>query len=171
MLHVRESTTRYYCGDDKSCLDDSAWYSANSGAETHPVGQKQPNAWGLYDMTGNLWEYCEDYYDDGYYEESPDTDPQGPDEGFFIVMRGWRLARRCSTLPCIYSRKRFCGYGQLDCRIPVGSGLAPQGRLLKRRTGGNWVMSNTRWGMIMRRSELFWFTALVVVMLRKPRVS
>jgi len=82
------TTTRYYCGDDESCLDDSAWYSANSGVETHQVGRKQPNAWGLYDMTGNLWEYCEDFYDDGYYEESPETDPQGPDSGFSIVMRG-----------------------------------------------------------------------------------
>jgi formylglycine-generating enzyme required for sulfatase activity len=82
------TTTKYYCGDDASCLDDSAWYDANAEAKTQPVGQKQPNAWGLYDMTGNIWEYCQDFYDDEYYEDSPDTDPPGPDSGFYRVMRG-----------------------------------------------------------------------------------
>jgi formylglycine-generating enzyme required for sulfatase activity len=82
------TTTKYSCGDAASCLDDIAWYNANSEAKTQPVGQKQPNAWGLYDMTGNLWEYCQDFYDDDYYEESPDTDPPGPDSGFYRVIRG-----------------------------------------------------------------------------------
>jgi len=60
-------------------LDQVAWYAANSDDETHPVGQKRPNAWGLYDVQGNVREWVADLYSPGYYEVSPVEDPAGPD--------------------------------------------------------------------------------------------
>ena len=58
------TTSEYYFGDDASQLGEYAWFEGNSGHTTHPVGQKKPNAWGLYDLDGNVWEWTEDWYDE-----------------------------------------------------------------------------------------------------------
>ncbi len=55
-----------------------AWFDKNAGGQTHPVGQKRPNAWGLYDMHGNVWQWCQDWYEKEYYAKSPADDPAGP---------------------------------------------------------------------------------------------
>lgn len=95
-------------GDYAGSLEAMAWDGNNSGQQTHPVGTKQPNGFGLYDMHGNVWEWCQDFYDENYYAESPGTDPQGPGTGHNRVLRGgsWfvdgsllRSAYRVSNAP------------------------------------------------------------------------
>lgn len=76
---------KYAGGDD---LDRIAWYSSNSGSKTRPVGTKAPNGLGLYDMSGNVWEWCQDWYGENYYGESPKNNPPGPSNGQYRVLRG-----------------------------------------------------------------------------------
>ena len=83
----RAGTSGAFCwGDNGSDLDGYAWYSSNSGNETHAVGQKRPNAWGLHDMHGNVWEWCNDLY--GGYPTCAVTDPVGSSSGSSRVLRG-----------------------------------------------------------------------------------
>jgi len=84
--------------NSESELGDYAWYDPNSGGETHPVGQKQPNDLGIYEMSGNVWEWCWDWYDS--YSSSSQTDPTGPASGSLRVRRGGgydRSALYCRT--------------------------------------------------------------------------
>ncbi len=76
--------------NSKSELGDYAWYYVNSGSVTRPVGTKQPNDLGLYDMSGNVWEWCWDWYDSEYYSDSPSENPKGPKSGSTIVTRALR---------------------------------------------------------------------------------
>ena len=88
------TTTRFHWGDDPgdAQIRDYAWYRSNSASETHPAGEKKPNAWGLCDMSGNVWERCHDWYGEDYYGKSPGVAPEGPSSGSYHVLRGgsWR---------------------------------------------------------------------------------
>ena len=85
-------------GSRCSNLDEVAWYDKNSGGVLHSVGCKKPNKWGLYDMHGYVWEWCQDWYDD--YVNEAETDPQGPSSGLGRIIRGgswYRFAERCRS--------------------------------------------------------------------------
>lgn len=109
------TTTDYSFGDAESQLDDYAWYSKNSGQAAHAVGLKEPNAFGLYDMHGSVWEWCQDWY--GGYPSGALIDPLGPSESTYRVCRGgsWgsgaaycRAAYRRTFVPAY--RSPICGF-------------------------------------------------------------
>ncbi|MGA3210333.1 MAG: formylglycine-generating enzyme family protein [Terriglobales bacterium] len=92
-------------------VDAIAWHEGNSGNQTHAVGLKQPNAWKLYDMLGNVWQWTADWYDPGYYAHSESQDPEGPTGGKYRTLRGgsWGISSRL-------------------CRASLRFGVAPDSR-------------------------------------------
>jgi len=83
----RAGTSSKFCfGDDESQLVDYAWFKKTARSTSHPVGQKEPNLWGIYDMHGNVYEWCQDYY--APYQAGPVTDPKGDETGPQRILRG-----------------------------------------------------------------------------------
>ena len=100
------SETRFSFGDDRKKLTDYGWCLKNSEKNTHAVGELQPNAWGLHEMYGNVWEWCQDVFAPGY-ASSPQNDPQGPPDGERHVLRGGSWS--CSAKDCRSARRHSAG--------------------------------------------------------------
>lgn len=107
------TTTEYYTGDNESDLACAGWYYSNSSSTTHAVGSKEANSFGLYDMAGNVNEWCNDWFDSSYYSQSVNaTNPQGSSSGSARVLRGG-----------------YWGVSDSPCRSAYRSGISPSGRL------------------------------------------
>lgn len=102
--------TTYFFGNSVSGLADYAWFDKNAGGRPQAVGQKKPNSWGLYDICGNVWQWCNDFYKVDYYPESPKENPRGPKEGDTKVVRGgaWKFSDQ--NCRCGYRYNENPGY-------------------------------------------------------------
>ena len=113
------NNSRGYKYSGSNYIDNVAWYDGNSGDKTHPVGTKAPNELGIYDMTGNVWEWCADWYGD--YSSGAQTNPKGPYDGSDRVCRGggWgSLARLCRSSNRSYSYPTYRD-GSLGLRLAL----------------------------------------------------
>jgi len=114
----RAGSTRAFHGDptqplgftDVSLVGEIGWYLGNSDNQTHPVGQKPANGFGLHDMSGNVWEWCADWYDDNYYSHGPSIDPAGPSGGGLLGRGSIRGGSFDRSEHWLRSSQRF--YGQ-----------------------------------------------------------
>jgi formylglycine-generating enzyme required for sulfatase activity len=102
--------SRGYKYSGSNIADNVAWYDDNSGDKTHPVGTKQANELGIYDMSGNVREWCSDWYSSSYYDSSPSSNPQGPSTGLYRVHRGgnWYYSE---WYVCVSRRNHTSPYG------------------------------------------------------------
>lgn len=107
------TTTAYFFSNDPSKLANYAWFEKNSGGKPQPVGQKPPNPWGLYDMHGNVWQWCNDFYQVDYYQQSPKEDPTGPKAGDTKVVRGGAWKFSAETCRSAYRYNENPGYADV----------------------------------------------------------
>ncbi|MFA6563276.1 MAG: formylglycine-generating enzyme family protein [Verrucomicrobiia bacterium] len=93
---------KFYSGDNDADLFKAAWVGGISSSHTHPVAKLAPNSFGLFDMLGNVYEWCSDYYDANYYFKSPKTNPLGPSKGAERVIRGGAYNEPVQNVRCAY---------------------------------------------------------------------
>ena len=125
------SASRYYSGDEEVDLERVGWYKLNSEGTTHPVGSKEPNAWGLFDMHGNVWEWCNDWMEN--YEELKTRNPHGPSLGNSRVLRGGGWHFKAEGCQAAYRQRarpdyKISAVGFRIVRDPAGRGPLVDGK-------------------------------------------
>ena len=106
------TTGDYFFGGDPRVLTKYAWFKGNARKAAHPVGRMQPNNWGLYDMQGNISEWCNDHYDEAWYQKAGGDNPRGPDTAQYRVLRGGNWDSSAET--CRSSARHFEAPGFAD---------------------------------------------------------
>lgn len=117
------SSTAYSFGNDTKDIEEYVWFDKNSGGRTNKVGLKRPNAFGLYDMHGNVWEFCLDYYDPNYYKTLKDEitiNPKAPENGKVPVIRGGSWNDPPSELRCANRKYVPSEWWERDPMLPRG---------------------------------------------------
>jgi formylglycine-generating enzyme required for sulfatase activity len=109
----------YSFGNASGKLGEFAWFVDNASKKTHPVGQKKPNPWGLYDMHGNVAEWCNDVYDKDYYQNSPMANPRGPADGSQYLLRGGSWKSPAEALRSSYRLGETPGFSDA-CLAAIG---------------------------------------------------
>ena len=117
------SKTAYSFDDEEGLLPEYGWFNRNSSDRTHTVGLLEPNAWGLYDMHGNVWEWCSDWYGD--YPKGAVSDPTGPKEGSSRVFRGGSWGDRAAS--CWSALRHWNGPGGRSNSFGFRLALSPSG--------------------------------------------
>jgi eukaryotic-like serine/threonine-protein kinase len=130
------TTTAWHFGDSDTMLKEYEWFSVNSGVKTHPAGQLRPNGFGLYDMHGNVWEWCADRWATNYYAQTPLNDPSGPTTGSDRVGRGGLVGPPREALPVGVSAQPLTGLPIRPTRLPRGLGSDGPGAGSEGRTDG-----------------------------------
>lgn len=120
--------SRYYWGDSPKDADAFAWHAGNSVGEIHPVGEKKPNPWGLYDMLGNVWEWCSDRYSHDSYRHSIMVNPQGPESGQRGCVRGGSFFNSVDRIRCASRGGTYfeVGRSRYGIRLCVSSKALPR---------------------------------------------